>query len=188
MSEIRLNLIVAYCLSKGIGCNGSIPWNLRKDMTHFSKLTKKTENPTCVNAVIMGRKTWDSIPEKFRPLPGRFNVVLTRNSDLKSILTDKNVTTSSSLDEAIDLIRIKISKGEIENVWVIGGTSVYKESLNSPYCQNVYVTEIQKDFTCDTFFPTIPEKFQVSEDPNVPADIQKENDIEFQFKVYKKLN
>jgi Dihydrofolate reductase len=51
-------------------------------MAHFSRITKKTENSNRVNAVIMGRKTWDSIPEKFRPLPGRYNVVLTRNSDL----------------------------------------------------------------------------------------------------------
>ncbi|XP_008467651.1 dihydrofolate reductase [Diaphorina citri] len=156
-------------------------------MAHFSRITKKTENSNRVNAVIMGRKTWDSIPEKFRPLPGRYNVVLTRNSDLGSQLTGPNVTTTSSLDQAIDLLRHKKSKGEIENVWVIGGSSIYKESLNSPYCDKVYVTQIHHHFDCDTFFPSLSDKFQLIKDPNIPDDVQKENDLNFQFKVFQKV-
>lgn len=188
MTEITLNLIVALCTSHGIGYKGSIPWMLKKDLSHFSKLTKQTENPNSLNAVIMGRKTWESLPNKFKPLPGRYNVVLSRNNHLAAQIEDQHVLLCPSLDEAVKVLKIKKSKGEIENVWVIGGSAVYEESLKSPYCDKVFVTKILKDFTCDTFFPSLGDNFKEVEDSKVQSNLQQENDMEFKFQVFKKIN
>jgi len=73
--SIKLSLIVAMCnLNRGIGINGSIPWRLPKDMKFFAKVTTHTKNPSKLNAVVMGRLTWLSIPKHLRPLPNRINV------------------------------------------------------------------------------------------------------------------
>lgn len=73
--SIKLNLIVAMCNSnRGIGINGEIPWRLPKDMKHFANVTTFTKDPKKINAVIMGRLTWQSIPKQFRPMPNRLNV------------------------------------------------------------------------------------------------------------------
>jgi len=74
------SLVVAATQRGGIGLNNSIPWKLSTDMKFFKKVTSTTTDASKLNAVIMGRKTWDSIPQKFRPLPGRLNIVLTRSS------------------------------------------------------------------------------------------------------------
>lgn len=189
MTELSLNLIVAFCANRGIGHQGSIPWTLKKDMSHFSKITKQTDNPNSMNAVIMGRKTWDSLPNKFKPLPGRYNVVLTKNTSFAStLITDQSlVNSSTSLDDAIELLKTKKSKGEIENIWVIGGSSVYEEALNSPLCDKVYVTEVFRDFTCDTFFPSLGDNFKLIEDPRYPTEVLKEEELNFQFKVFQKI-
>ena len=78
---MHLNLIVAACEGLGIGLNGSLPWKLKGEMKYFARMTKTTRDPDKTNAVVMGRKTWESIPEKFRPLSGRLNVVISRRPD-----------------------------------------------------------------------------------------------------------
>ena len=81
--KIPFSLIVAMDSQNGIGKNGQLPWHLPADLKHFKEITCTVRDPKKQNVVLMGRKTWDSIPEKFRPLPGRINVVLTRHPDLK---------------------------------------------------------------------------------------------------------
>ena len=78
--QLTFQLVVAATRKLGIGKHGSMPWKLPGDMAYFKELTSKTADSSKQNAVIMGRKTWESIPLKFRPLPGRINVVLTRNA------------------------------------------------------------------------------------------------------------
>ena len=79
---MKFNLIVAACgKSLGIGNNGQLPWRLQSEMKHFATTTKTTQDPGKQNAVIMGRKTWESIPLKFRPLKNRLNIVLSRQCD-----------------------------------------------------------------------------------------------------------
>jgi dihydrofolate reductase len=76
----RLTIIVAATKSHGIGRDGKLPWRLTKEISYFARITTKAPDE-CVNAVIMGRKTWESIPTKFRPLPRRMNAIISRNPD-----------------------------------------------------------------------------------------------------------
>ncbi|KAL4216692.1 hypothetical protein ACF0H5_024415 [Mactra antiquata] len=186
MANPKLNLVVAACNNNGIGINGNLPWRLRKDMDFFKKMTTLVENPEKENAVIMGRKTWFSIPEKFRPLKGRVNIVLSR--ELKEV--PEGVHIARSLPAALSLIQSDDLKHKIENVHVIGGSSVYAEAMTGPYLCRIYLTKVLKDFTCDTFLPEIDEQqFQKIQNPDhVPVELQEENDIKFRFEVYEKIN
>jgi dihydrofolate reductase/thymidylate synthase len=83
MNSKTFDIIVAATKDWGIGKNGGIPWRLRGDMNYFRKITTETKNPQLRNCCIMGRKTYFSIPEKFRPLPDRLNVIISRNTNLK---------------------------------------------------------------------------------------------------------
>lgn len=78
--QLKLYLIAAACEDLGIGMNGNLPWKLKTEMAYFSRMTSKTNNENKRNVVLMGRKTWDSIPPKYKPLSNRINMVLTRQS------------------------------------------------------------------------------------------------------------
>ncbi|XP_053387678.1 uncharacterized protein LOC123542659 [Mercenaria mercenaria] len=181
----KLNLVVAACNNNGIGINGKLPWRLKKDMEFFKKITSDTNNPDRQNAVIMGRKTWVSIPEKFRPLKGRVNIVLSR--ELKEV--PEGVHIARSLPEALSLVETAELSDQVENVHIIGGSSVYKEAMMGPYQCRIYLTKVLKDFECDTYLPEILEdKFQKIPNPeNVPVELQEENDVKFRFEVYEKV-
>lgn len=92
-------------------------------MAYFSKMTKTTADPNKQNLVLMGRRTWDSVPEKYRPFGGRINLVLTRQPDILKPKVPDGVLVYGSLDEAIEGIK---DDKRIEKVWVIGGSSIYK--------------------------------------------------------------
>lgn len=133
-------LVVGCSKNKGIGKDGKLPWNIPDDMRHFKEVTQA--GPV-QNSVIMGRKTWDSIPSKFRPLPNRKNIVVS------STLTDGNCSIVPSLSEALS-----ISTGL---VFIIGGHQLFQEALSPeflPLLDQIYLTRISKDFECDVFFPS----------------------------------
>ncbi|XP_046653119.1 dihydrofolate reductase-like isoform X2 [Daphnia pulicaria] len=181
---MKLNLIVATASNMGIGFQGTIPWRLKKDMALFAKLTKHTNDTNKQNAVVMGRKTWESIPEKNRPLSNRLNIVL---SSLQQI-ENKNTLTCKSLESAMQLLQTPPYLDQIENIWIIGGASVYKEAMEHPSCHRIYVTHILKDFECDVFMPAIdPAKFSLVGDSKVPEGTEEENGISFNVKVYEKV-
>ena len=129
----RLELIVAHAKNGVIGKNGTMPWHLSEDLKHF-----KTVTMGC--PVIMGRKTHESIG---RALPGRRNIVITRNPDY---VADK-CEVVKSLDDAIALLV------EVPKAFVIGGAQIYKEALD--LCQSAWVTEIDLDVEGDAFFPEL---------------------------------
>ena len=115
-----------------IGKDGTIPWHVPEDLRFFSITT--TGNP-----VIMGRRTWDSLPAKFRPLPGRRNVVLSRSMTPEDV---PGAELAHSLDTALDLI------GDVPVAWIIGGGRVYREALRiADECE---VTEVDGVFEVDT--------------------------------------
>jgi dihydrofolate reductase len=141
--QLTYQLVVAATRKLGIGKAGTMPWRLPRDLAYFKELTSKTVDPTKQNVVIMGRKTWESIPPKFRPLPGRINVVLTRarasdenngrigngpELDVHSQEVE-GVHYSSSLKAVMELLGQPEMQGSIEQVFVIGGGQVYRWAL-----------------------------------------------------------
>lgn len=118
-------IVVAATRERGIGKQGHLPWKLPTDMKFFKTVTSVTTSSSKKNAVIMGRHTWESIPEKFRPLPGRLNVILTR-SGIKS--TPAGVVVSESLQSALALIATPSYSSHVESVFVIGGGQVYRQA------------------------------------------------------------
>lgn len=149
-------------------------------------MTTSTRDSSKKNAVIMGRKTYDGIPESKRPLPNRLNIVLSKTSVASDYPAD-NVVLCTSLEQAMEHL-IKTDLGaNIESIWICGGYGVYKEAMASDYCHRIYFTEIKAKFDCDAFFPAIPSSFKlVPNDENVPSGDQEENGLKYEYKLYEK--
>ena len=135
---MRVNLIFARAANGVIGRDGTLPWHLPEDMAHFKRMTAGCP-------VIMGRKTWDSLPPKFRPLPGRTNLVITR----QVLWRENGAQPSSSMRES--LLFCEQMEPVPSEVWVIGGAQIYAQAL--PLAQRAVVTEIDQDFEGDAFAP-----------------------------------
>lgn len=134
----------------------------------------------------MGRKTYFGIPESKRPLPERFNVVLT--SDPEKYEFPAEVIVAKSMDEALVKISDPELKRQVENVWIVGGHSVYKEAMDSHQCHRVYFTKIMAAFDCDAFFPPLPDSFElVPNDDDIPTDVQEENGVNYQYLIYERV-
>jgi len=157
----------------GIGIKNTLPWDLKKDMAHFQETTLKTKDPEKKNMVIMGRPTWESIPQKHRPLKGRVNIVLSRELDYKA----KGANVFNDLDKAFEFAD---KNNQIETIFIIGGASVYTTTINHPRITGLYITRVNRVFNCDAFYPQIPEKF----DKIKKLKSEKEGDIEFDFLQY----
>ena len=147
---IPFNIIVAVDEEFGIGKEGGLPWHLPGDMKFFKEITTKTEDAQKKNVVIMGRKTWESIPARFRPLPGRINCVLSRNKDFP--LPD-DVLRAESLEAALKALGGE-ARESIDKVFIIGGAQIFLLALRMLECQKIYMTQIALDFQCDSFFPS----------------------------------
>ncbi|MEY4426048.1 MAG: hypothetical protein RL535_346 [Pseudomonadota bacterium] len=137
---MQLNLIYARARNGVIGKQGKLPWHLPEDLAHFKRVTMGCP-------VIMGRKTWDSLPPQFRPLPGRVNIVITRQNEWQKI----GAEPANTLPEAL-LICEQINPNP-EQVWVIGGAQIYAETL--ALAKRVVVTEIDADFEGDAYAPVL---------------------------------
>lgn len=129
-----ITLIAAVARGGVIGREGDIPWRLPEDVARFKNLTTG-------HAVVMGRRTWDSLPDRFRPLPGRRNVVVTRNIEWRG----EGAERAGSLEEALALL------SDEPRVFVIGGAEIYAAAL--PHADELLLTEIDQEVEGDTFFP-----------------------------------
>ncbi|RVW22922.1 Bifunctional dihydrofolate reductase-thymidylate synthase [Vitis vinifera] len=147
-------VVVAVTRDMGIGKDGKLPWRLPSDMKIFKDITMTVSDTVKKNAVIMGRKTWESIPLEHRPLPGRLNVVLTCSGSF-DIATAENVVICGSMASALELLAASPYCLSIEKVFVIGGGQILREALNAPGCDAIHITEIETSFECDTFIPAI---------------------------------
>ncbi|KAH0505712.1 Dihydrofolate reductase [Microtus ochrogaster] len=137
------------------------------------------------NLVIMGRKTWFSIPEKNRPLKDRINIVLRR--ELKEPPQGAHFL-AKSLDDALKLIEQPELANKVDMVWIVGGSSVYKEAMDQPGHLRLFITRIMQEFESDTFFPEIDlGKYKLlPEYPGVLSEVQEEKGIKYKFEVYEK--
>lgn len=174
-------VIAACCKNNGIGYMNRLPWRLKNELAYFNKMTTESHEPSHKNIVIMGRKTWASIPPKYRPLSDRTNVVLSRTV---STIDDRDSVDHifSSLPDALEGVSQLRNKGQ---VWVIGGQSIYEEALRLPQCKKIYLTRIDKEFECDTFFPEIDE--EIYKPLQVPDEDQEEDGIKYKFTVYERV-
>lgn len=153
-------------LDRGIGFRNELPWSgtdiAKKDMKFFATKTTSNTSPHEKNVVIMGRNTWNSLPSKFKPLPKRTNIVVSKTLAVSPLeFPPRNDTLfEPNLERALHSAFKTGSELRADNVFVIGGQKLYEEALLHPGCENIYLTEIHKKFECDTFFPEIPSKFQ----------------------------
>lgn len=172
-----MSVIVATTPKGGIGKNGALPWKLPQDMAHFKKVTMAVASDGKQNAVIMGRKTWESIPERFRPLPGRLNVVLTSGETSQY---PEEVLLATSVANAVTSLE---GRSDIAEIFVIGGQAAYKEAMEMSSCVRLFVTRVAKEFDCDAFFPAITDQFQ----PIHVGASKSHGDITFDFTIYERV-
>lgn len=174
-TKTPLTLIVAATPKNGIGKNGALPWPmLKKEMAYFARVTKRvptststSTNPSKVegetekkalprNAVIMGRKTWDSIPPKFRPLKDRTNIVISSQDRAALDGVTEDVVVSSDILSGLHELEKAVAGGKapaLGRAYVIGGARVYEAAMELEQTKAVLLTRIGKEYECDTFFP-----------------------------------
>jgi dihydrofolate reductase len=134
-------LVAAVARNGVIGREGGLAWNIPEDMAHFKAVTAG-------GTVIMGRSTWESIPQRFRPLPGRRNIVLSRQPGFKAPGAEMAASVEAGLAMAL---KSPADAGSAATVFVIGGAQVYAATL--PLAHRLELTEIQHDFEGDALFP-----------------------------------
>lgn len=143
MPRPHISLIVAAMLpGYGIGAKGKLPWRLKQEIKYFKDVTSRAKDGA-VNAVIMGRKTWDSIPAKFRPLPNRLNVVLSRsftNSQEDGVLYYNSI---DSLLKTWSAANYQHENVPIGRIFVIGGAQIYNSFINDERVDLLLVTDVK---------------------------------------------
>jgi dihydrofolate reductase len=140
---MKINLIWAEAHDHVIGLNGKMPWHLPEDLAHFKRTTLGCP-------VIMGRKTWESLPPRFRPLPGRLNIVISRQDEFLAGQVGIGLQQAPSLQAALDMASQQTG---VSDVWVIGGAQIYAQAL--PLASKIVVTPIDAKFEGDAFAPTL---------------------------------
>jgi dihydrofolate reductase len=150
---MNYKLIAAVCKGGGIGKNNTLPWRIKEDLIHFSKLTRGNGN----NAVVMGRKTWESLPGG--ALIGRDNIVLSSTLTLDEKTSGNHVTKSFS---SIDAVNKFCLRKKYDQVWIVGGAAVYKIFLEAGLVDVCSITYIGKEFPCDTIFPEFDKSWQLA--------------------------
>lgn len=176
-------LIVALDAEGGMACHGAIPWKSPTDMAFFKAVTctkdfSKTlhryqlqiatpknpdhqinKNSTVNNAVVMGRKTWESLPEQYRPLPNRHNWILSRSQLTNTAIIQANnsasIHTSASIENAI----LEATNLKCPTIFCVGGADIYQQAMLIPYLTGIIITRLPTIFSCDVFFPKIPLRF-----------------------------
>ena len=179
----KFSMILAVDSRNWLGKNNDLAWRISSDLKHFKEITTKTKDLAKLNAVIMWRKTWESIPSKFRPLPERINCILSKTLKYEDINSkiDNFVLHFNNFEHCLEELS---RKENVENVFLIGGASLYNQYRNHPNLEKIYITKVQWDYNCDVFFDWIPDDFIVES----YSDTMEENWIKFSFWTYKKAD
>lgn len=167
---MKVSLIVAKAENEAIGKDNDLIWHLRDDMRYFSKTTKG-------HHVIMGRKNYDSIPDKYRPLPDRTNVIVTRNTDFEA----KDCVVVNSIKEGLEIAE----KNGDEEAFIIGGGQIYKTSLEENMLDKLYITYVHHSFDADVFFPEY-DKSNWKKTSEIFHPKDEKHDYSFSFITYEK--
>jgi dihydrofolate reductase len=173
-------LVVAHDEKLGIGKDNRLPWHIKGDMKYFRDLTtnlssNNESDSQTKNVVIMGRRTWESLPNNYKPLPNRINVVISRNSNYTF---PADVLHSKSIEEALNILKQK----NYGNIFVIGGAAIYETVIKMNIFNTLYVTEIEGKYNCDVFFPEYRNIFELIESSALIV----EGDHRFFFKTFKR--
>jgi dihydrofolate reductase len=164
----KLALIAAVARNGVIGRDDALPWRLPEDLQHLRRVTMGFP-------VIMGRKTWDSLPERFRPLPGRRNIVVTRDPAWRAA----GAEAVASLDAALALA------GDVAQAFVIGGGELYRAALD--HTDELVLTEIERDFDGDAHFPAFDRGVFV-EQARERHRAAPPSDFDFSFVTYRRAS
>lgn len=168
---MKVSLIVAMDKHRGVGKNNDLPWHLPADMRFF----KETSTG---HVVVMGRKNYESIPERFRPLPNRENAVLTRNKAYQA----PGSTIFHSLEACLENY-----KNETERIiYIIGGGEIFKQALDIGVVDEMYITQIDKSYECDVFFPEFDHSLWKTELILTHASDEK-NEADFKIVKFSKI-
>ena len=163
----KIGLIWAEAHHGVIGAGGVMPWHVPEDLAHFKQVTLGSP-------VMMGRKTWDSLPERFRPLPGRENIVVTRNADWSA----EGAQSAGSIDDGLALARAS----DPEWIWVIGGAELFSRFIDR--ADRLEVTELDLDVPGDTYAPSVDLSWRLTDaDPEVGAHVSRAG-IGYRFRRY----
>lgn len=160
---MNVGMIWAQAAGGVIGSGNTIPWHVPEDMAHFKEITAD-------HAVIMGRRTWDSLPPKFRPLPGRRNIVVTRDRTWHA----DGALGAAGIEEALALV------GD-ETAWVMGGGEIYRAAM--PFATQLQVTDIDIEVDGETTAPEIDDGWQATAGE---WHISRRDGIRYRFTVYGK--
>ena len=164
---MKLKLIYARAANGVIGLNNQMPWHLPEDLAHFKRTTLGCP-------VLMGRKTWDSIPAKFRPLPDRTNLVLTRQKNWQA----QGAHVVHSMEEGLSLALAHCP--EDKDLWVMGGADIYTQA--APIAEEAVVTEIEAEFEGDAFAPPLDLAWQeITRESHIAA-----SGLRFSFVTYQR--
>ena len=164
----NISLIVAVSENMVIGKDNKLAWHLLDDMNYFSNMTKG-------HSIIMGRKNWESIPKKYRPLPERKNIVVTRNNKFE----DKGAIIVNSIEKAVE----KARGFDEEEIFIIGGGEIYK--LGFAYVDKLYITEIYANIDGNTYFPKW-NKENWKEISRISHPKDEKHEFDFDYVIYKK--
>lgn len=174
----KYSIVIAVDEKNGIWKDGKLAWSIKEDMQHFKNITTKTKKKKKRNAVIMGRKTWESIPKKFKPLPDRLNCVL--SSDF--VENPQDIGKQALWFNSFEACHEYVSQlQDIDYIFIIGWSYLYNLVLESELLDTIYLTKVYGDFNCDVFFSEIPSHFKITK----TSKMKSENDIWYQMLQYK---
>ena len=183
----HLEVIAAVDQDHGLGKNGRLPWDLPGDLARFERLTRETAGTERQSAVLMGRKTWQSLPHG--GLPGRVNIVISRQERLPlrgapgpAVAGGSAPRLARSLGHALAQLA-EPQSGCSERAWVIGGGQIYQLALQLPQCRRIHLTRVSGSYGCDVFFPLIDRRSWELSSTSRP---QEENGIEYAFELYER--
>ena len=169
------DIVVAADEAGGIGKDGEIQWRLPGDLKFLKNKTSSVSEEGMRNAVIMGRKTWETIPSKWQPLPKRLNVVVTRRADYE---VPDGVVVTHSLPQAV---KAAGAMNDVQSVFVLGGGEIYRLAVELDALRRVYLTRVEGTFPADAHFPELGDAFAKVEESE-----RHENGVGYRFQVWER--